>query len=141
MATALVLAARPAGEPEPLTLKGEPELLTLKGRTSKGQPVELDFVDGRLQWANVRAWTRCPDMTDEVPWAPVLGAVGDFHQDGSKFRVRQVWRAPRDGRRPPGRGTIALTGELDDDSARGRLSVLWVEGDYVCRGTVRFTTG
>jgi hypothetical protein len=126
---ALVLAARPAGDPE---------VVILKGKTSKGLPVLLAFVDGELTRARVKPSLRCgPRHWESVLWTPSTGTQGRFHQDGSAFRVRHVYGAER------GRGTLVMTGELadDHDSARGTLVARWVSPGWRCAGTVRFRAG
>jgi hypothetical protein len=127
---ALVLAARPPGDPE---------VVTLKGRTSKGHAAVLDFVNGELMRARVKASVRCPKPTlwESIVWRPEIGIQGEFHQDGPIFRVRHFYEVEA------GRGTLVMIGELadDQDSARGRIDATWVSPDRTCVGGVRFRAG
>jgi hypothetical protein len=136
MAIALVLAARP---------EGDPEVLTLEGRSSRNLPVTLRFVDGELRSADLKPSLRCPQFGgwESVVWEPRIGAYGEFHQDGPSFRVRHSYLAEPAPDTTPGRGTLVLAGELgdDQDSARGTINARWVTPGWTCRGTVRFRAG
>jgi hypothetical protein len=137
----LVLAtARRDGNPDGA------EQVTLTGKTSKGLPVQLRFVDGQLSSLDMSASVRCPvdPPWRSILWRPAAGSSGQFHQDGSRFRVRHHWEygGGKDG--PSEASTLVMRGRLEQGgrSARGTVRARWEwRRRVVCLGTVRFSAG
>jgi hypothetical protein len=118
-----------------------PELKRLRGHTSKGFPIELTVLDGRLDSFDTRASVWCPEhrVWRDWKWSPSDGLPVKFRRNGSRFHVRE--RVEYADENPRQVLTSAIRGTLGEDgnSARGAIQALWIWGHNVCRATVRFS--
>ena len=138
MAAALVLVVRGQSH--------EPEYSRLAGKTSRGQSVGLNLLDGRLQSFDVHpsGFCRPEGVWRSWLWYRSSGEV-DLDLDGSRFTARERSNLGAGGERV--HWVAVMSAELEDggSSARGTIHASWSHDDGPgheagsCEGRVRFS--
>ncbi len=115
----------------------EPEVAELTGRTTRGEPVVLKVVDGRVESFEVRTGASCAEQRVWHGWE--WSAHGPFGGEGRRFEFADRNRFP-DG----GRFISVMRGRLigDGSSARGTIDTRgsWPgkDGRTACQSTLAF---
>ncbi len=106
---ALLLISRSGGD-------SDSEPVTLRGSTTRGEPVSVRVVDGRVESFTVTIGARCVFQRVWHGWE--WAAKGPFEGEGASFEFRDNHRFP-DG----GSFVSRLEGRLLDDGTRARGTV------------------
>jgi hypothetical protein len=125
------------------TTRGDsgPESRELAGRTSRGAPISITVVDGRLGDFRTKVAAWCPTQRRRIewPWARGGGQTIQFERDGSRYVVAE--EAVNADQKPPTTVLMELRMTLAEDgrSARGKVLGTAVRGPTACQGSVSFT--
>jgi hypothetical protein len=120
-----------------------PEKRGLEGKTSRGGPISITFVDGKLDdfRTQVSAW--CPRLGRRLvwEWARGYGTTAEFMLAGPRFVIAE--QAENRNHKPPTTTIVELRGRLSEDgkSARGRVLAFALRGTTTCEGTASFSAG
>ena len=106
---ALVLISRGGGSSEAKSFE-------LKGRTTRGEPVSLKVVDGRVEAFKVKMGVSCPAMRVWHGWE--WAAHGPFGGKGKQFEY-----GDRNGFPEGGRFISVMRGRLIGDGSRARGTI------------------
>jgi hypothetical protein len=115
----------------------EPESFELRGNTTRGEPVTLEVVDGRVEAFDVQIGVSCPQRKLWHGWE--WSAHGPFGGEGARFEYGDRNSFP-DG----GRFISVMRGRLigDGERARGTIDTrgTWPgkDGRTPCRSSLAF---
>jgi hypothetical protein len=114
----------------------DPDSVELKGSTTRGEPVSLKVVDGRVESFEVQVGASCPEQRVWHGWT--WSAHGPFGGEGKRFEY-----GDRNSFSEGGRFISVMRGRLiGDDRARGSVDTRgsWPgkDGRTACQSSLAF---